>query len=124
MAHLKIERRERGDVAILDLDGKLTLGENSAALRESIRSLLADGRKQILVNLEGVDYMDSSGLGDLVVGFATAKKQGAELKLANLTLRVEGLLQLTKLLTVFETYESEEKALASFEASRTTTGSV
>jgi anti-sigma B factor antagonist len=116
MAHLEIQHRRNGQVAIVDLTGKLTLGEDSVALRESVRTLLAAGHKQILLNLNGVGYMDSSGLGELISAFTTARKQDATLKLLNLTQRVEGLLQLTKLLTVFETFESEDEAVRSFGA--------
>jgi anti-sigma B factor antagonist len=105
-----------GDVAILDLDGRLTMGEGSVTLRENVRALLADGSKHILVNLAGVDYVDSSGLGEIVSAFATAKREDTTLKLLNLTERVHGLLQMTKLLTIFETFETEQDAVRSFDA--------
>jgi anti-sigma B factor antagonist len=117
MSHLTIQHRRNGQVAIIDLDGKLTLGEGSVSLRESVRALLSDGHKHILINLEDVGYMDSSGLGELVSAFATARRQDATLKLLKLTQRVQGLLQLTKLLTVFETFDTEEDAIRGFEAS-------
>lgn len=124
MAHLQIQKRENGQVAILDLDGRLTLGEDSVTLRDSVRGLLADGHKNIVINMKNVDYVDSSGLGELVSAFATAKRDDAKLKLINLAQRVHGLLQITKLLTVFETYDSEEEAIRSFEATATTSTSV
>jgi anti-sigma B factor antagonist len=116
MAQLQIRKRMNGDVAILDLDGRLTMGEGSVTLRESVRALLADGSKHILVNLAGVDYVDSSGLGEIVSAFATAKREDTTLKLLNLTERVHGLLQMTKLLTIFETFETEQDAVRSFDA--------
>jgi anti-sigma B factor antagonist len=112
-----------GEVAILDLDGKLTMGEDSVTLRDKVRALLADGSKRILVNLAGVGYVDSSGLGELVSAFATAKRENATLKLLNLTQRVHGLLQMTKLLTIFETFKTEEDAVRSFEALSSTSTS-
>jgi anti-sigma B factor antagonist len=124
MAHLQIQQRANGQVAVLDLDGRLTLGEDSVTLRDSVRGLLADGHKNIVINMKDVDYVDSSGLGELVSAFATAKRDDAKLKLINLAQRVHGLLQITKLLTVFETYDSEEEAIRSFEATATTSTSV
>lgn len=116
MSHLTIQHRRNGKVAILDLDGRLTLGADSVTLRESVRDLLADGHKHILINLGGVGYVDSSGLGELVGAYATAKRQDATLKLVNIAQRVRGLLQMTKLLTVFETFDSEGEAVRSFDA--------
>ena len=124
MAHLTIEQRHRGEVAILDLEGRLTLGDASVTLRERIRSLLSAGHKQILINMRGVGYMDSSGLGDLISAFATARKQDATLKLVNLREGVKSILHITKLLTVFETFESEEEAVRSFEPARAASGSI
>ena len=124
MAHLTIEQRHRGEVAILDLEGRLTLGDASVRLRERIRSLLGVGQKQILINMRGVGYMDSSGLGDLISAFATARKQDATLKLVNLREGVKSILHITKLLTVFETFESEEEAVRSFEPARAASGSI
>ena len=116
MSQLQIQNRVNGQVAILDLDGRLTLGESSVTLRDSVRGLLAGGHKNIVINMKDVDYVDSSGLGELVSAFATAKRDDAKLKLVNLAQRVHGLLQITKLLTVFETFDSEEDAIRSFEA--------
>ena len=124
MSQLQIQHRVNGQVAILDLDGRLTLGEGSVTLRDSVRSLLADGHKNIVINMKDVDYVDSSGLGELVSAFATAKRDDAKLKLINLAQRVHGLLQITKLLTVFETFDSEEAAIRSFEPVAATSTSV
>ena len=116
MAQLKIRHRMNGEVAILDLDDRLTMGGDSVMLREEVRALLAGGSRHILVNLAAVRYVDSSGLGELVGACATARREGATLKLLNLTERVHGLLQMTKLLTIFETFETEADAVRSFEA--------
>ena len=116
MSHLRIEHRMNGQVAILDLYGRLTMGEGSVLLRESVRRLLTDGQKDILINMRDVGYVDSSGLGELVSAFSTAKRENGRLKLVNLASRVHGLLQMSKLLTVFETFESEQDAVRSFEA--------
>jgi anti-sigma B factor antagonist len=123
MSVLKIQHRRNGQVAILDLDGRITLGEDSVTLRENVRGLLASGEKQILINLEKVGYVDSSGLGEIVSAYSTAVRQGATLKLANLTQRVTGLLQMTKLLTIFETFDTENDAIASFETGTVTSTS-
>jgi anti-sigma B factor antagonist len=118
MAHLTIQRRQQGQVAILDLAGRLQLGEDGASLRDTMRALLAAGEKQILINLAGVSHMDSSGLGDLISAFASAKTQGSDVKLVNLTPRIDNLLQMTKLLTVFEVFEDEDQAVSSFGANQ------
>ena len=110
-------------VAILDLDGRLTMGGDSVALREEVRALLAGGSRHILVNLAAVRYVDSSGLGELVAACATARREGATLKLLNLTKGVHDLLQMTKLLTIFETFETEADAVRSFEAVASTSTS-
>ena len=117
MSHLKIQHRTEGHVVIVDLDGKLTTGEGAVTLRDCVRALLTDGRKDILINLEHVAYVDSWGLGELVGAFAAAKRQGATLKLVNLTPRVVGFLRITKLLTVLETFATERDAVRSFDAS-------
>src|ERR1700757_2346368 len=93
--------RESGDVTIVDLHGRVALGEESAALRDKIVSLLSAGKKKILLNLKDVSYMDSSGLGTLVSAFTTAKKQGAEIKLTQLSPKVSDLMEITRLYTVF-----------------------
>lgn len=114
MSELKITERQVGDVTILDLEGKITIGEGSVALRTAVRRLLSEGKKKILLNLEDVSYIDSSGIGELVSSFTTVSKDGGSLKLLNLTHKVQDLLAITKLLTVFDVYDNEEKALASF----------
>ena len=111
---MKATTRQVGDVTILDISGRIVLGEESAALRELIRGQLEKGHKQILVNLGGVSYIDSSGLGSLVSAFTTARKQGGVLKLVNLTDKADDLLQITKLYTVFEIADDEAKGIASF----------
>jgi len=114
MAELNISERHVGDVTILDMDGKITIGEGSVALRTTIRRLLEEGKKKILLNLAKVGYIDSSGIGELVSSYTAINKEGGELKLLNLTQKIQDLLTITKLLTVFDVYESEEEALASF----------
>jgi anti-sigma B factor antagonist len=105
--------RRLDDVVILDLSGRITMGEGTVILRDHIQKLLNAGDRKFLVNLSDVDYIDSSGLGELVSSFTTVRNQGGQLKLLNLTRRVQDLLQITKLLTVFETFNSEPEALKS-----------
>jgi len=114
---MQIEERIVGNVTILDLKGKITLGEGDEALKDKINSLIHQDRKRILLNLEGVPYIDSAGLGEIVRTYTTVSRQGGQLKLVNLTKRITDLLSITKLLTVFETYESENDAVRSFAAS-------
>ena len=114
MAELNIKERQAGDITILDMDGKVTIGEGSVALRTAIRRLLEENKKKILLNLGKVGYIDSSGIGELVSSYTAINKEGGELKLLNLTQKLQDLLTITKLLTVFDVYESEEEALASF----------
>jgi anti-sigma B factor antagonist len=114
MAELNISERHAGDVTILDMDGKITIGEGSVALRTAIRRLLEEGKKKILLNLAKVNYIDSSGIGELVSSYTAIGKESGQLKLLNLTQKLEDLLTITKLLTVFDVYDSEEEALASF----------
>ena len=111
---LTIASRELDGVSILDLSGRITLGEGAVQLREAIRELISKGVKKIIVGLGDVNYIDSSGLGELVSSFTTAKNQGAELKLLNLTKKVKDVLQVTKLYTVFDIYDDEASAIASF----------
>ena len=111
---LTITSREAGGVTVLDLKGKITLGEGSVQVRDAIRGLIGKGQKSILLNLGDVNYIDSSGLGELVSAFTTAKNQGAALKLLSLTKKVKDVLQLTKLYTVFDIYDDEASAIASF----------
>ena len=111
---MQIEERVVGEVTILDLKGKITLGEGDEALKDKINSLMHQGRKRILLNLEGVPYIDSAGLGEIVRTYTTVSRQGGQLKLVNLTKRITDLLAITKLLTVFETFDAEPEALKSF----------
>ena len=113
---MQIEERVVGGVTILDLSGKMTLGEGDELLREKIASLINAGHKQMLLNLDGVPYIDSAGLGEIVRTYTTVSRQGGKLKLLNLTKRIEDLLSITKLLTVFEVYDSEAEAIQSFSA--------
>lgn len=115
MAELNISERQAGDVTILDMDGKVTIGEGSVALRNAIRRLLGEGKKNILLNLAGVGYVDSSGIGELVSSFTAVNKEGGSLRLLNLTQKIQDLLAITKLLTVFDTYDSEAEALGSYQ---------
>lgn len=114
MAELNISERQAGDVTILDLNGKITIGEGSVALRNTIRRLLGEGKKKILMNLGEVGYIDSSGIGELVSSFTTVNRENGQLKLLNLTQKVQDLLAITKLLTVFDTFDSEQDALNSY----------
>lgn len=111
---IKIGTRQVDGVTILDLSGRITLGEGSVQLRDATRDLLAKGQKKILLNLADVNYIDSSGIGELVSAFTTVKNQGGELKLLNLTKKVHDLLQITKLYTVFDVQDDETTAVGSF----------
>lgn len=115
MAELNISERQAGDITILDMDGKVTIGEGSVALRNTIRRLLGEGKKKILLNLGNVGYIDSSGIGELVSSFTAVNKEDGSLKLLNLTQKIQDLLAITKLLTVFDVFENEGEALSSFE---------
>jgi anti-sigma B factor antagonist len=110
---LKLNTRTVNDVAVVDCNGRIVFGEESALLRDTLKQLIQE-KNQIVLNLSGISYIDSGGLGTLVALYTTAQNAGGSLKLANLTQRVGDLLQVTKLLTVFEVYDSEDKALASF----------
>jgi anti-sigma B factor antagonist len=111
---MKITTRQVDGVTILDLSGRITLGEGSVQLRDAVRDLLAKGSKLILLNLADVNYIDSSGIGELVSAYTTVRNQGGELKLLNLTKKVHDLLQITKLYTVFDVKDDEASAIASF----------
>ncbi|MBX3288212.1 MAG: STAS domain-containing protein [Acidobacteria bacterium] len=115
MSDITISERQAGDVTILDLEGKVTIGEGSVALRNAIRRLLGEGKNKILLNLGSVGYIDSSGIGELVSSFTAVNKENGTLKLLNLTQKIQDLLAITKLLTVFDVYEDEAAALSSFE---------
>jgi anti-sigma B factor antagonist len=109
--NLVVKPRRLDDVLILDLSGRITMGEGTLVLRNQIQKVLSSGERKFLLNLADVDYIDSSGLGELVTSFTTVRNQGGQLKLLNLTRRVHDLLQITKLLTVFEVFNSEAEAL-------------
>ena len=115
MAELEVNERQAGDVTILDMSGAVRIGEGAIALRDAIRGLADSGKKKILLNLAGVNYVDSSGIGELIANYTTVSRQGGQLKLLNLTDRIQNLLVITKLLTVFDSYEDEGEALKSFE---------
>jgi anti-sigma B factor antagonist len=103
-----------GDVSVIDVAGRITLGEGSSALRDTLRDMVTKGQKKILLNLGDVSYIDSSGIGELVSGFTSVTNSGGQLKLLNLTKRVKDLLQITKLYTVFDVHEDEAGAIRSF----------
>lgn len=111
---MKVNTRQVDGVTILDLSGRITLGEGSITLRDSIRDLIAKGQKNILLNLADISYLDSSGLGELVTAYTTTKNAGGEMKLLNLTKKVHDLLQITKLYTVFDVKDDEASAVSSF----------
>lgn len=110
----KIDVRQADGVTILDVSGRITLGEGSVGLRDAVHKELAAGNKKILLNLAGVSYMDSSGVGELTSAYSSVKNQGGEIKLVNLTKKVDGLMQITKLATVFDIANDEASAIASF----------
>jgi len=111
---LKMTSREVDGVAVVALDGRIVLGEESNALREKVKSLLAEGRKKIVLNMDNVTFIDSAGLGTLVAAHHSSKSQGASLKLSHLGSKFQEVLQITKLLTVFDVYKTEAEAVASF----------
>ena len=112
---MQIEERIVDGVTVLDLKGKMTLGEGDELLKDKINSLIQQDRKKLLLNLEGVPYIDSAGLGEIVRTYTTVSRQGGSLKLVNLTKRITDLLSITKLLTVFETFDTEKDAISSFQ---------
>jgi anti-sigma B factor antagonist len=114
---MQIDERTVGDVMVLDVKGKVTLGEGDEMLKDKVNSLVNQGHKKIVLNLAEVPYIDSAGLGEIVRTYTTVSRQGGNLKLLNLTKRITDLLSITKLLTVFETYDSEPDAIRSFSAS-------
>ena len=111
---MQIEERQVGDVMILELSGRLTIGEGDELLRDKINSMLQQGHRKLLLNLGEVPYVDSAGLGQMVSTLSTVKRQGGSLKLLHLTKRIQDLLSITKLLTVFDAFDSEQEALDSF----------
>ncbi|HXE64522.1 MAG TPA: STAS domain-containing protein [Bryobacteraceae bacterium] len=110
----KLNTRKVGDVTVVDVSGRITLGEGSSVIRDEVRALIGQGNKKILLNLGDVTYIDSSGIGELVSGYTSMTNSGGVLKLLNLTKRVKDLLQITKLYTVFDVYEDEAHAVQSF----------
>jgi|SRR5256885_13378046 len=111
---MKASSRQVNGIMIVDLSGRITLGEGSVILRETVRDLLGKGNKKILLNLGDVSYIDSSGIGELVSAYTTVRKEGGELKLLNLTKKVHDLLQITKLYTVFDVKDDETSAVKAF----------
>jgi anti-sigma B factor antagonist len=111
---MKIEMRTVGDIRILDCSGKITLGEGTMAVRNTVRDILKDNGKKIILNLADVNYIDSSGIGELVSTYTTVTNNGGQLKLLSLTKKIHELLQITKLLTVFQVFDSEDAAIKSF----------
>lgn len=111
---MTVKLRHVGGVTVLDLSGKITLGEGSIGLRDAVRDTLATGSKKILLNVADVNYIDSAGLGELVAAYTSVKNAGGELKLMNLSKKVKDLLVITKLLTVFDVKENEKDAIAAF----------
>lgn len=115
MAELNMKERQAGDVTVLDMDGKITIGDGSVALRSAVKRLLEEGKKKVLLNLAGVGYIDSSGIGELVSSYTSINNASGQLKLLNLTQKLQDLLTITKLLTVFDVYDSEAEALNSYQ---------
>jgi anti-sigma B factor antagonist len=111
---MTIQPRETDGVTILDVSGRITMGEGSVVLRDRVRDEIALGRQRIIINLADVNYVDSSGLGELISAFTTAKNRGITIKLLNLTKRIHELMQITKLYTVFDVYDDENTAVNSF----------
>jgi anti-sigma B factor antagonist len=111
---LKMTNREVDGVAVVALDGRIVLGEESNALREKVKNLIGDGKKKIVLNMANITFIDSAGLGTLVAAHHSAKSQGASLKLAHLGSKFQEVLQITKLLTVFDVYNTEAEAVSSF----------
>ena len=110
----KLNTRQVGDVTVIDVSGRITLGEGSSVIRDEVRALTDKGHKKVLLNLGDVTYIDSSGIGELVSGYTTMTNASGSLKLLNLTKRISDLLQITKLYTVFDVYEDEAHAVRSF----------
>ena len=111
---MKIEKRSRGDVTILEVEGKITIGKGDVALRDAVHQTLGDGAKKIVMNHGSVSTIDSSGVGELVSAFTTVTNRGGRLKLLNLPPKVNDILQITQLITVFEVFDNEDEAVGSF----------
>ena len=114
MAELELKERQAGDVTILDLSGSVRMGEGAISLRNAIRGLVEQGNKKILLNLGAVKNIDSSGIGELIANYTTISRDGGQLKLLNLTEKIQNLLVITKLLTVFDSFDNEADALNSY----------
>jgi anti-sigma B factor antagonist len=117
MSNFNIKERQVGEVMVLDLDGDMKIGESGSMFQRTIRRLLEEGQRKILLNLAGVEYIDSSGLGELIAGYTSLDKKDGEIKLLHLSRRVRELMVITKLLTVFDVHENESEALDSFNSS-------
>ena len=115
---MQISERAIGDVIVVDLKGKITLGEGDEMLKDKVNSLINQGYRKIVLNLAEVPYLDSAGLGEVVRAYTTVSRQSGSLKLLSLTKRITDLLSITKLLTVFETFDSEDEAVRSFSAAK------
>jgi anti-sigma B factor antagonist len=111
---MKIDKREKGGVTILDVEGKITIGKGDVALRDAVQQALGEGAKKLLIELGRVSTIDSSGVGELVSAFTTVTNRGGKLKLVNLPPKVNDILQITQLITVFEVFDNEDEAIASF----------
>jgi len=111
---MKIEKRKKGDVVVLDLKGKILIGDGIDELRDSINNAIKDNETKVLLNFADVPYLDSTGLGEVVRSYTSIKKSGGTIKIVNLTNKVRDLLSVTKLITVFDTFENEDDAIASF----------
>ena len=111
---LEIKTREMGSVTLLELNGKIILGDESSSLREAIKGLLAQGKKRVLLNLARISFIDSTGVGTLVAAYTSARSQGGEVKLSSLTKKFRETLQVTRLLTVFEVFDDDSAGIASF----------
>ena len=116
---MTIQERTSGSVTVLDLNGKLVLGDGDSLLKDKIHSLVFQGRKQIVLNMANVSFVDSTGLGILVATYVTTKNAGGQIKLVSLTKRLQDLLAIAKLVTVFESYDSEDEAIRSFPTAAT-----
>jgi len=114
MAKLNISERQADDITILDMNGDVIFGQGNVVLRSAIRRLLREGKKKILLNFSGVGFVDSSGIGELVSGFTAINREGGQLELMNLPQRFQYLLEITKLLTVFDIFENERDAISSY----------
>ena len=121
---LRITDRQIGDVDVLDIEGRIVLGEESNSLREKLKSLIAEGKKKIVLNLANIKYIDSAGVGTLVAAHISAKTQGASVRICHLGRKFHEVLQITKLLTVFDVYDTEVAAVGSFEEGRVRTAGI